>query len=193
VHVPPCQQGTGGRSRPSSPPSHLGSTRAAWSPRATRRAWFARGAGTVWDEPHRPAGTTWAAGQGWDPRAPGASGRCMGWPRGLIPGPPHGGEALSAHQPHGVSPCWSHLLGVLQGPQGPPGRDGAAGQPGPKGERVSVPWAGEHRPAPGAGQLLHTLFSFLLLPRVMWATSASLARRDPRYRTRNRFLGVSHL
>lgn len=34
---------------------------------------------------------------------------------------------------------------------------------------------------PGAGQLLHTLFSLLLLPRVMWVTSASLAYRDPRY------------
>lgn len=34
---------------------------------------------------------------------------------------------------------------------------------------------------PGAGQLLHTLFSLLLLPRVMWVTSASLACQDPRY------------
>lgn len=38
---------------------------------------------------------------------------------------------------------------------------------------------------PGAGQLLHTLFSLLLLllllPRAIWVTSASLAYQDPRY------------
>lgn len=34
---------------------------------------------------------------------------------------------------------------------------------------------------PGAGRLLHTLFSLLFPPRVMWVTSASLAYQDPRY------------
>lgn len=130
-----------------------------------------------------------------------------------------GGGDLGAHQPHGLPLCWSQLLGILQGPQGPPGRDGAAGQPGPKGEQVSVPCPlGAHhgsptgQPAPlahpqevpapsiprlrstnlllpGAGQLLHTLFSLLLLPRATWATLASPVHQDPRYCAWGGFLG----
>lgn len=179
-----CRLGVGGHPQPWPPTSLPGSTRAAWSPRAAWRARSARGAGTVWDEPHGPAGTTGAAGQGRDPRAPGTSGRSMGWPRGPIPGPPCGGGGAQGF------PVLEPAPGILQGPQGPPGRDGEAGQPGPKGERVSIPCApgaghgcptGQLAPLahlwegpapvlgstilllPGDGQLLHTLspsFSF---------------------------------
>lgn len=86
-----CQMGVGGHPQPWPLTSLLGSTRATWSPRATWCAWFARGARTVWDEPHGPAGTTGAARQGRDPWAPRASGRSTGWPKGPFPGPPCGG------------------------------------------------------------------------------------------------------
>lgn len=70
--------GAGGKGhfQSSSPSSLAGPTRATRSSRAPWRARLARGAGTVWDEQHRPARTTGAARQGWGPRDPGAGGRC---------------------------------------------------------------------------------------------------------------------
>lgn len=46
--------------------------------------------------------------------------------------------------------------------------------------------AGEHQPAPSS---FHTLLSLFLLPRVTWATLASLEHRDPRYCAWGGFLG----
>lgn len=93
-----CQMGVEGHPQPWPPTSLLGSTRTTWSPRATWRAWFTRGARTVWDEPHGPARTTGAARQGWDPWAPRASGRSTGWTRDSSQGHPVvvGGPVLTS-------------------------------------------------------------------------------------------------
>lgn len=79
---------------------------------------------------------------------------------------------------------------------------GAAGTPGgaaaadarspgtsPGGPSSLQPWTREHQPAPGARQLLHTLFSFFLLPRATWVTLVSLVHRDLRYCAWGGFLG----
>lgn len=76
---------------------------------------------------------------------------------------------------------------------GTPGGAAAAGawSPGtsPGGPSSLQPWTREHQPAPGARQLLHTLFSFFLLTRATWVTLVSPVHQDLRYCAWGGFLG----
>lgn len=92
---PLLRAGSKGRLWPSSPSSLTGPARATRSSGAPWRARLARGAGTVWDEQHRPARTTGAARQRWGPRVPGAGGRS-----GVAKGEPSQGHPAVA-----IAPC----------------------------------------------------------------------------------------